>query len=130
MARKQFIDEAGMHFRIEVGAAVLYHDKAVICVGSMEQRRKDDAAGCDPEQYERIDVIRSQDHVKIRTDESADPVLDDNDIVPFRSHCGMNRASSTLEHPPMSFRVLDCAEQGVARADLREVSTEANLDVD
>ena len=86
-----------MYFRVQIGAAIFDHHKAVIRVGGMKDCGLDDPAGCDPKQNESIDILRSQDHVKVGTGEGAHHVLGDRNIVSFRCNGGMNGARITFK---------------------------------
>jgi hypothetical protein len=81
-----------MQFQIEIGAAVLDDDEAVIGVGGFEKRGKDDAAGGNAEEDERFNVIGAEDHFEVSAGEAADAVLGDDDVVGFRRDRGVNRS--------------------------------------
>lgn len=70
-----------MQLPVEVGTTVLYHEQTVVRVGGMEQCRQDDPAGGDAEQDECVDLFRAQDQFQVGSDEGADPVLGDDDVV-------------------------------------------------
>ena len=63
----------------------------------MEHSGKDNAAGRNPEQNERVDVFRSQDHFKIRASKSIDPMLSTANIVSFGSDHRMNCTRGALK---------------------------------
>lgn len=127
---EEFIEEAGVEFGVEVGAAVAEDDEAIIGVGGMEQSGEDDAAGGDAEEDERVDFAGAEDHFEVRACEGADAVLGDDDVALARSHGGMNRAGGAEESLLMLGIGADGGEERVARADFGEARAEADLNVD
>jgi hypothetical protein len=97
LAGKDFIHEAGVDVGIEVGTTILDDDEAVVGVGGMEQRGKDDATGGDAEEDEGVNFFGAQDHGEVGAGEGADAVLGDDDIVTLRCDGGMDGAGRALK---------------------------------
>jgi len=97
LAGEHFVYKAGMNLRVGIGAAVFYHDKTVVRVSGVAQRRKNHPAGCNPEQDQCVDIVGSQNHFKVSTRESAHAMLGDDNIVSLGSNSSMNRAARSLQ---------------------------------
>ena len=119
-----------MQFEIEVGAAVLDDDEAVIGVCGLEEGGENDAAGGDAEEDERFDVVGAKDHVEVGAREGADAVLGDDDVVGLRRDDGVNRSRRTLKKALVLRRGLDGGEERIACADFGKIGTKADLHVD
>jgi hypothetical protein len=130
LAGKELVEQAVMQFRVEVGAAILEDDDAVVGVGGFEESGENDAAGGDAEEGEGIYVVGAEDHLKVGACKGADAVLGDDDVVRLGSDGGMDRAGGALKQLLVPWRGLDRAEKEIARTDLREIWAEADLQVD
>ena len=64
-----------MDLRIEVSAAILDDNEAKIGVSSFEQGGKNDTAGCDSVENQRVDVIGAKDHSEIGASKGTDAML-------------------------------------------------------
>ncbi len=74
-----------MYSWIKIGTTIFYHDNAVVCIGSVEHRGENDATSGNPEQNQGVDLLRSEDHIKVRSGKSADPVFGDGNVVSLGS---------------------------------------------
>jgi len=127
---EELVEQGVMQFEIDVRAAVLDDDEAVVGVSGLEEGGEDDAAGGDAEEDERFDIIGAKDHFKVGACEGADAVLGDDDVVGLRSDRGVDRACGALEEALMLWRGLDGGEEKVAGADFWKIETKADLHVD
>ena len=127
LAGKEFVEQAVMQFEIEVGAAVLDDDGAVIGIGGLEESGEDDAAGGDAEEDERFDVVGAEDQFEVSAGKGADAVLGDDDVAGFRSDGSVNRACGALEETLILWRGLDGREEEIARTDFGKIGTKADL---
>lgn len=130
LAGKDFVHQAGVDFRILIGAAIFDYDQPVIGVGRVAECGKNDAAGGNAEQDESVDVFGAQDHVEIGAGEGAYAMLGNYDVVRLRGDRGMNLAGWAREHLLVLSGILDGAEGGVAGTDFRKVGAEADLHVE
>jgi hypothetical protein len=99
---EELVEQGVMQFEIDVRAAVLDDDEAVVGVSGLEEGGEDDAAGGDAEEDERFDIIGAKDHFKVGACEGADAVLGDDDVVGLRSDRGVDRACGALEEALMA----------------------------
>lgn len=83
-----------MKGRIEIGAAVLDYEHAIIGIGRLKHGREYRSTGRDAEQHKGIDAVGAQDHLEIGAREGAHAVLDHDDISLLRSHGGMDLAAA------------------------------------
>ena len=51
-----------METGVEVSAAIFDNREPEIGIGSLDQRRENDAAGGNAEQYQRINIVGTEDH--------------------------------------------------------------------
>jgi len=114
---------------VGVRAAVLDHDQPIVSVAGMKQSGKNNSTRGDPEQNQRFNLLRPQNHVQVCSCKSADPVLGYDNVLTLWRHRGMNRAGRSLKHLLVLDRILDGAEQLVARTDFRQTGTKADLNV-
>lgn len=96
-AGKDFADEAGVKFWVEVGATIVDDGEAVVRVGGVQQGGEDDAASCNAEEDERIDFPGAQDEIQVGSGKCADAMLGDDNIVAFGSDGGMDGRVGTLK---------------------------------
>lgn len=130
LAGEELVEQAVVQFLIEVGAAVLDDDEAVVSVGGFAEGGQYDAAGGDAEEDERFDVVGAKDHFEVGACEGADAVLGDDDVVRFGRDGGVNRAHGALEEALVLRGGLDGGEEKIARADFGKIRAEADLHVD
>jgi len=96
--------------RIQVCAAIRNHHELVIGIAGVQQRREDHAARRDPEQHERVDVSRMENHFKVRSEEWVHRALRDDDVARFGPECGMDHPRRALEQLLMPRRGLDAGK--------------------
>jgi hypothetical protein len=61
----ELVEQARMQFRLEVGAAVLDYDEAMIGIGGFVEGGEDYTTGGDAEEDERFDVVGAEDHFQV-----------------------------------------------------------------
>jgi len=94
-----------METGVEVGAAIFDNCEAEIGIGSLDQRRENDAAGGNAEQYQRINIVGPEDHREVCSGECADATLGNHDFAFF----GSDRRGDRSERPLKQFLVLSRA---------------------
>jgi len=63
LAREHLVQQAGMDFRIAIGAALFYNDEPIIGGGGVADCGKNHPAGRDPEQNQGVDILGAENHV-------------------------------------------------------------------
>lgn len=116
--REEFFDKDFVKYRVAVGAAVCNYGGLVVGVAGVEQSGENHSAGGDAEQHQRCDVARSQDHVEVRSGESADATFGDDHVAGLWSELRTDRAGCPLEELLALRRRLEGREQLVAAAHL------------
>src|SRR4029077_16311726 len=108
-----------METGVEVGAAIFDNCEAEIGIGSLDQRRENDAAGGNAEQYQRINIVGPEDHREVRSGECADAMLGNHDFA----FLGSDRRGDRSERPLKQFLVLsrgfNSSEEYISRTNLR-----------
>ncbi len=127
---EELVEQAGIQLRVEVGAAVLDDNQAVIGVGGFAEGGEYDAAGGDAEEDKRFDVVGAEDHFEVGAGEGADAVLGDDDVVRFGSDGGVDRSCGAPEEALVLWRGFDGSEEEIARADFGKIGTKADLYMD
>jgi hypothetical protein len=117
-----------METGVEVGAAIFDNREAEIGISSLDQRRENDAAGGNAEQYQRINIVGTEDHGEVRSGECADAMLGNDDFAFFGSDRRGDRSEPLKEFLALSGR-LNSPEENISRTNLRQSGTKANLDM-
>ena len=119
-----------METGVEVSAAIFNNREAEIGIGSLDQRRENDAAGRNAEQYQRINIVGPEDHGEVGAGEGTDAMLGDDNFALFRRDDSRDRSERFLKQFLMLRRGFNGAEEYVSRTDLRQPGTKPDLDMD
>jgi len=119
-----------METGVEVSAAIFDNREAEIGIGCLDQRRENDAAGRNAEQYQRINIVGPEDHGEVGAGEGTDAMLGDDNFALFRCDDSRDRSERFLKQLLMLRRGFNGAEEYVSRTDLRQPGTKPDLDMD
>jgi len=73
-----------MKFLILIGTTIGDHNDPVISVAGLQQGREHDAAGCDAEQYNRLNFFRPKEHLQIRSGKRTHAMFGHQDVIRLR----------------------------------------------
>ena len=128
--REKSLNEAIVKRCVQVSATIADHRKTVIGVSGFDKSGKDDATGRDAQKGQRIDVIGTKNHGKVRAGKGADPVLGYNDLIVLRRDGIGDCSKRFLEQPLMLLRGSNGAEECISGTDLGKSRSKTDFDVD
>jgi hypothetical protein len=75
---------------VHIRTTIAQYEDTIVGIGGMAQRGQHDATGDDSAHNQRVDAVRSEDHIEIRIHEGADPALGDDYLIRRWRDTGMN----------------------------------------
>jgi hypothetical protein len=128
LLREDLLEQDAVNFIVAIRAAVAGNGEAVVGVGSMTQRGENDTTRGNTGKDQRIDIVRPEDHVEIRSVECPYPMFRDDRLTGLRGDSGVDFGSVVSQRKAACLP--DRTEEQVPRTDLRVAWPEADDHVD